>query len=129
MSEAVKEKGGKTKTKKVRTDGTIEIEAGVANKLAKIIEERTGIETRATVLGAMQRGCAPNARDRLIASAFGAKAVKAVAEGKNNVMVSWKSGEVKAVDLNTGIGTAGSVDTKGLRIRTAKCLNICLGDE
>jgi ATP-dependent phosphofructokinase / diphosphate-dependent phosphofructokinase len=129
VSEAIKEKGGETDTKKVRADGTVEIETGVGLRLAKIIEEKTGLETRATILGAMQRGCAPTARDRLIASAFGAKAVKAIAEGKHDVMVAWQSGEVKAVPLNTGIGEFGAVDIKGLRIRTARCLDICLGDE
>ena len=52
--------------------------------MAKLIEMATGMETRATVLGHIQRGGSPTATDRVYASMFGAKAVDLLLEGKTN---------------------------------------------
>jgi 6-phosphofructokinase 1 len=126
VSEAIKDLDG---NKVANMQDGIPRFGGVAQKIKKEIEDETGIETRATVLGAMQRGCAPNARDRLIAAAFGAKAIDIIEKDENNKMVAWKSGDVVSVDLNTGIDQYGCVDKNGLCIRTARALDICLGDE
>lgn len=66
-------------------------DAGGAIKLAEKVKEATGIDYRVTILGHVQRGGSPTARDRILASKLGGAAVVALAEGKHNVMV----GEVK----------------------------------
>ena len=61
---------------------------GVGNYCRKALEELTGKETRCVVLGHLQRGGSPNAFDRMLATNFGACAVRALAEGKRGVMVA-----------------------------------------
>jgi len=125
VSEAITDAEGETVSR--MQDGIARF-GGVGKHIQHEIEEATGIETRATILGAMQRGCAPNAKDRLIASAFGAKAVEIIEKGEHNKMVAWQSGDVVSIDLNKGIDTYGSVNVEGVGIRTARSLGICLGD-
>lgn len=74
-----------------------------AHDIAKLIEETTGIETRATVLGHIQRGGKPTVRDRVIATRMGAKAVDLIEEGKSNRIVVVKNGEITDVDINEGL--------------------------
>ncbi|WP_270524704.1 6-phosphofructokinase [Longibaculum muris] len=62
--------------------------------LAKCIEEATGFETRANVLGHMQRGGSPTARDRVLATRLGIKAVELLEEGKGGLCVSDVKGEI-----------------------------------
>jgi len=66
---------------------------GHSASMAKRIEAATGIETRATILGYMQRGGAPTCKDRVYASIMGAKAVELLEEGKTNRVVAYKHGE------------------------------------
>lgn len=69
-------------------------EEGNAFEIAKKIEARTGFESRVTVLGHIQRGGRPTARDRILATKLGAFAVESVAEGKTDVMVGEIRGEL-----------------------------------
>ena len=78
---------------------------GKSYEMAKEIEEATGIETRATVLGYLQRGGAPSCRDRVLSSMMGVHAVQALIDGKKNRLVVFKSGTVKDVDIEEGINT------------------------
>lgn len=74
-----------------------------SSEIAKIITEKTGIESRATVLGHIQRGGSPTVRDRVIATRMGAKAVELIDEGKSNRVVIVKNGEIGDVDINEGL--------------------------
>jgi 6-phosphofructokinase 1 len=69
---------------------------GVGNcfEIGKQIEERTGFETKVTILGHLQRGGSPSALDRMMSSQMGAKAVDLLIEGKKGVMVGVKKGEL-----------------------------------
>ena len=67
---------------------------GDSINMAKRIEEATGMETRATILGHMQRGGSPTAKDRVYASIMGAKAVELLCEGKTNRVVGYKHGDI-----------------------------------
>ena len=71
--------------------------------MAKRIEEATGMETRATILGHMQRGGSPTAKDRVYASIMGAKAVELLCEGKTNRVVGYKHGEYIDVDIDEAL--------------------------
>lgn len=68
-------------------------------ELANILKERTGVEIRVSVLGHMQRGGAPTARDRVLAGRLGAKAVEVLLEGKGGRAVGIRNHEVIDYDL------------------------------
>ena len=71
--------------------------------MAKRIEEATGIETRATILGHMQRGGSPTCKDRVYASIMGAMAVELLLQGKSNRVVGYKDGEFVDYDINEAL--------------------------
>ena len=71
--------------------------------IAKEIQKATGIESRATILGHVQRGGAPTVRDRVIASQMGSKCVELLLEGKANRIVRMKDGIISDVDINEGL--------------------------
>ena len=68
-------------------------------EMAKKIEEKTGIESRATILGHVQRGGSPTVRDRVIASQMGGRAVELLMEGKSNRIVCVENGKIADVDI------------------------------
>ena len=76
---------------------------GHSASMARRIEAATGIETRATILGHMQRGGAPTCKDRVYASIMGAKAVELLAEGKSNRIVAYKHGEFTDFDIQDAL--------------------------
>ncbi|MHB8168502.1 MAG: 6-phosphofructokinase [Thermoleophilia bacterium] len=77
---------------------------GVAELLAKEIERRTGFETRATVLGHIQRGGTPTARDRILATRFGARAADMVIAGDWGNMAALQGDEIVPVPLSVAVG-------------------------
>ena len=76
---------------------------GHSASMAKRIEAATGIETRATILGYMQRGGAPTCKDRVYASIMGAKAVELLETGKTNRVVAYKHGEFLDFDIQEAL--------------------------
>ncbi|MCX7885567.1 MAG: 6-phosphofructokinase [Caloramator sp.] len=76
---------------------------GGAEDMAKKIEEVTGIETRATVLGHIQRGGSPTAFDRILASRLGARAVELLIEGKSQRVVGIKDNKIIDVDITEAL--------------------------
>lgn len=72
---------------------------GISELIAPMVEERTGIESRATVLGHTQRGGAPSAYDRVLATRLGMAAVDAVVDGKWGSMVSLKGTDINTVSI------------------------------
>ena len=76
---------------------------GGSDALAKKVEQVTGIETRATILGHLQRGGSPTALDRLHASMMGAKAVDLLCEGKAKRVVAYVKGEYVDYDINEAL--------------------------
>ena len=76
---------------------------GHSASMAKRIEAATGIETRATILGYMQRGGAPTCKDRVYASIMDAKAVELLEEGKTNRVVAYKHGEFLDFDIQEAL--------------------------
>ena len=76
---------------------------GDSINMARRIEEVTGVETRATILGHLQRGGTPTVKDRMYASIMGAKAVDLLAEGKNNRVVGYQQGQFQDYDINEAL--------------------------
>jgi 6-phosphofructokinase 1 len=101
---------------------------GVGHYLGKRIAEETDAETRVTVLGHVQRGGTPSARDRLYAQAFGVFAVDLIAEGKFDRMVAWRNRRCTDVSLADAIASYHAVDPKGALVRTALGLGIYIGE-
>ena len=83
---------------------------GNSNEMAKLIELATGIETRATILGHIQRGGNPTCKDRVYASAMGAKAVELLCEGKTNRVVGYHHGEFLDFDIQEALSMEKSLD-------------------
>ena len=83
---------------------------GHSASMAKRIEAATGVETRATILGYMQRGGRPTARDRMMASMMGAYAVDLLCEGKSNRVVGTKDGKLMDMDIDEALKMGKSID-------------------
>lgn len=83
---------------------------GIGNLLASEIEKRTGFETRATILGHIQRGGSPTAFDRVLATRFGVFAAELVQKGQFGMMASLKGNEIVAVPLEAATGELKTVD-------------------
>ena len=81
-----------------------------------------------TELGYVQKGGSPNPFDRMLASAFGARAVDLVATGQTARVVVWQSGEVTDVPLADVAGKTRGLTPDHSLIRTAREMGICLGD-
>lgn len=89
---------------------------GHSNSMAKRIEAATGIETRATILGYMQRGGAPTCKDRVYASIMGAKAVELLIDGKSNRLVAYKNGEYMDFDIQEALAMKKDIPEDQFRI-------------
>lgn len=83
---------------------------GHSTSMAKRIEAATGIETRATILGHLQRGGSPTAKDRVMASVMGAYAVDALMGGKSNRVVAYKDGKYVDYDIEEALAMQKEID-------------------
>lgn len=126
VAEAVKREDGSAVTRshgeKSATYG------GIGDYVGQRIAQATGAETRVTVLGHVQRGGNPGARDRLLASAFGVHAVELIAQGKFDHMVAWRDRQVVAVPIAEAIGRYQAVEPDDALVATARGLGIAFGD-
>ncbi len=85
---------------------------GNAMEIGDQIQEKTGIETRATILGHIQRGGTPSGRDRMMASQMGAKAVDLLIQGEGSMVVGIKGKEIIAVPISEALKTKTPIDEK-----------------
>ena len=97
-------------------------------KLSRELEKLTGLESRVTILGYVQRGGTPSARDRLLGSMIGGAAAALIAKGKGGVMVSIKGQTTKPVKLETVVNKQRKVPVDHLWIDTARRVGTCLGN-
>jgi 6-phosphofructokinase 1 len=96
--------------------------------VGQALQEMTGQETRVTVLGHLQRGGTPTTYDRLLALRFGAAAVRALAEGRQDVMVALDPPDVRYVPLAESARRMKLVPLDGDVMLTARALGISFGD-
>ncbi len=101
---------------------------GIGNFVAQEIAKRTGKDTRSMVLGHLQRGGSPTTFDRLLSLRFGAAAVRLIEKEKFGSMVALDPPNVKAVPLETVIGSIKRVSLDSDTIQTARDIGICFGD-
>ena len=146
VSEGAFPKGGDISVTDERNggEGVINIKLGGAGeKVARELEELTGLTARCTVLGYMQRGGTPTAYDRVLSTKYGAKAMELALEGKFNVLTVLKNGKLDSVPLEEVVGdnkeigaVQGGTAVSNVRIvtmdhdlvKTARDIGICLGD-
>ena len=82
---------------------------GHSSSMAKRIEAATGVETRPTILGHLQRGGTPTCKDRLYASTMGALAVDLLCEGKSNRVVGYRHGDFTDYDIDEALSMAKNI--------------------
>ncbi len=125
--DAAKEKKEKEKIKAALEEFNAN-QAGRTMKLSQDLERLTGLETRMTILGYVQRGGTPSARDRLLGSELGTKAAALISEGVYGVMAAVKGQEVKPVPLKSVVNKRRLVPADHIWIETARRVGTCLGD-
>jgi ATP-dependent phosphofructokinase / diphosphate-dependent phosphofructokinase len=96
--------------------------------LSKSLEASTGLESRITILGHLQRGGTPSADDRIIASTLGAACVDLIHEGTCGVMVALRGNKPVPVPLEEVAGKRREIPLDHPWLETARRLGICLGD-
>jgi 6-phosphofructokinase 1 len=101
---------------------------GVAELLARQIQEKTGKECRSLVLGHLQRGGMPTGYDRLLATRFGGAAVQAVEDGRWGHMVALQSPNIVTIPIEDALGKEKRVDPNHDVVQTARRLGISFGD-
>lgn len=95
---------------------------GHSSSMARRIEAATGVETRATILGHMQRGGSPTCKDRVYASMMGAYAADLLAEGKSNRVVGYRNGEYVDFDIDEALAMQKNLPE--YMVRVSKALSI-----
>lgn len=106
-----KHRGGKTHHIIINAEGI-----GHSTSMAKRIEQATGIETRATTLGHLQRGGSPSCKDRVYASIMGSKAVSLLAEGKSKRIVAYKNGDYVDFDIDEALAMTKDIPEEQYQI-------------
>jgi phosphofructokinase-like protein len=101
---------------------------GIGRHVATRIEERTGIESRTTTLGHIQRGGEPAATDRVIATTFATAAFELAMDGQFNKMVALSDGHMEAKDILDAAGKQRLVPSDHRFIRAARAVRTCFGD-
>lgn len=94
---------------------------GHSTEMALRIEEATGVETRATILGHMQRGGSPTCKDRVYASMMGSYAVQLLCEGKSNRVVAHHGGEFVDFDIDEALAMTKDVDEHMYEVSKLLC--------
>lgn len=110
-----------------RKEGYNERLGGVSLRIAHEIEEHTGAEVRATVLGHVQRGGSPTAYDRVLSTRFGVEAVELMRKGTFGHMVTLNGAEIGHVAFEDAIANLKFVDPDSQVVRTAESIGVCVG--
>lgn len=146
VSEGAKPKGGEAATytaEGLHAQSGISIKySGAGERVAKELQDLTGLESRCTVLGYMQRGGTPTAYDRVLSTKYGAKAMELAIEGKFGVLAVVHNGKLSSVPLEDVVGenkelgaVQDGVEFSNVKLvspndellRTARDIGICLG--
>jgi ATP-dependent phosphofructokinase / diphosphate-dependent phosphofructokinase len=129
IAEGAKPKGGEVSVKEMDKKRTDPVRlGGIGELVAKRIEDETGVETRVTVLGHVQRGGSPTAFDRILATQFGSAALQAASTGEFAVMTSLRQNGVITVPLKEAIGKQRLVPPDSQLVFAARAVGTCMGD-
>jgi ATP-dependent phosphofructokinase / diphosphate-dependent phosphofructokinase len=129
VAEGAKPKKGKMVVQRVIEDSTDPLRlGGIGYHIGNEIEKGTGLETRVTILGHVQRGGSPSAFDRILATRFGTRAVELAMEGKFGRMVCLRGTKIKDIPLSKVGGRQRRVRPDGDMVRTARSIGVSFGD-
>ncbi|MCD8482779.1 MAG: 6-phosphofructokinase [Verrucomicrobia bacterium] len=125
---------GKAKNKAVKEtrsleNGVVLVQESIGSRLARELQQRTGVEARVTTLGHIQRGGTPTPFDRLLCTRLGAAAGELLARKKYNVMVALKGQHCEAVPLKKVSGKTRIVPPDHSWIEAARLVETCFGDK
>jgi len=102
---------------------------GIGHLVAAEIERRLHRETRTSVLGHLQRGGAPTTFDRVLATQYGAHAVRLVLEGRFGEMVCYQPPEIESVPIIEAVNKLRQVEPHGSAVQAARALGVSFGDQ
>ncbi|MEJ6950979.1 6-phosphofructokinase [Natronospora cellulosivora (SeqCode)] len=129
VAEGAKSVTGEMVVKNVVEDSPDPIRlGGIADQVSNELEKLVGLESRATVLGHIQRGGSPTAFDRNISTRYGNAAVELAMKGKFGEMVTLNGNQIGSAALEDVIGQLKNVDPEGELVQTAKAIGITFGD-
>jgi phosphofructokinase-like protein len=128
VAEGAKEKGGQAVIRKTVDNSPDPIRlGGIANKLAGQINEQTGLECRAVVLGHIQRGGTPTPYDRALATGFGYMVIDLLMRGEKNQLVVYRDGKYGSIPLWKVAGKIKKVPKNHPLIMAALAVRTCFG--
>ena len=129
VSEGSKPIGGDVVIRKLVTNSPDAVRlGGIANKLAEELEERLGIEARATVLGHIQRGGQTSPFDRVLSTKYGVEAVELAMRGQFGRMVAMIDGKISSSTLEDAVGKLKTVPLDHELIKVARMIGVSFGD-
>lgn len=101
---------------------------GIGHQITHVLEQRIDQDVRCVVLGHLQRGGGPTTFDRVLASQFGAHAVRLIVEKRFGQMVCHDPPDILSVPIADAVGALRTVDPQGSAIVSARAMGICFGD-
>jgi ATP-dependent phosphofructokinase / diphosphate-dependent phosphofructokinase len=128
VAEGARPVGGSVSVMRAASGEYVERLGGVGAAVATGLETLTRKEARYVVLGHLQRGGAPTSFDRVLATRLGARAVELILQGTYGQMVAFHPPEITAVPLERVVGRIRTVPPDLDVVRTARAMNISLGD-
>jgi 6-phosphofructokinase 1 len=128
VAEGAKAEGGQLVVARQVNDASDPIRlGGIAAQVGNQIEDMTGIESRYTILGHVQRGGSPTPYDRILATRFGYHAVAAAANGQFGYMVGLRGNEIKTTPIKEAIAKPRRVNPQDDLVKTAMAVGTCFG--
>ena len=128
VAEGAKPVGGEFTLLEAAKDGHVERLGGIGALVARALQEKAGKETRSVVLGHLQRGGAPTAFDRVLATRFGGKAVELLTRGVFGRMVANNPPDIVPIPLADVVGKTKTVPLDYDLLKTARAIGVGLGD-
>ena len=130
VAEGAKARNGAliTKAKDIKRTDPIQL-GGIGEYVAKMISDNTGLETRYTVLGHLQRGGSPSLYDRILATKFGTNAIQLAVKKQFGKMVALKGAEIKSVRIIDAIAKQKLVRPKDQAVLAASAVGVSFGTE
>jgi 6-phosphofructokinase 1 len=130
VAEGAKEKAGEKIVDRVVKDSPDPVRlGGIGKVVANQIEDLTGVESRVTVLGHLQRGGSPSPYDRILCTLFGEKAARMVHDGDFGRWVCWRNGKTDTEALTFAAGRQKLVPVDHPLIETSRSLGVRFGNE
>ena len=128
VAEGAKDKEEAKMDKKTFKKHRADMKYSIAYRVAQELEEATGLESRVSVLGYLQRGGTPVAYDRILATQFGTAAADFLARGEFGKLVALQNGKIVGVPLQEIAGLVKNVPLSNPVLQAAKSIGVCFGD-